>query len=176
MEQSGVAAGLRLPCLLLAAKLTRMMNWWMFLLVLGSVSLAPQDQPQAAKPDPGVEMALIPGGNFVMGKSGEAEDCPAREVHVSAFYLDRREVTNAQYARFCEATRRPLPEFWGIKQYHSGTDFPDHPVVGISWDDAKAFAKWAGKRLPTEAEWEYAARGGLAGANYPNGDTIDAGA
>ena len=141
------------------------------LLALGPLFLAASD---VTAPDAASEMALIPAGSFQMGKNGDAEDCPVRDVRISAFYLDRREVTNGQYAKFCEATRRPLPEFWGVKQYHSGPDFPDHPVVGISWDDATAFAKWAGKRLPTEAEWEYAARGGMAGANYPNGDAIDA--
>jgi formylglycine-generating enzyme required for sulfatase activity len=145
----------------------------LLLLVVGSSPPVSHTQTRPAKSDSGEEMALIPAGQFVMGKSGEAEDCPVREVRIRTFFLDRHEVTNAAYARFCEETRRVLPEFWGVSKYHSGPDFPDHPVVGISWDDAKAFAKWAGKRLPTEAEWEYAARGSLVGANYPNGDAID---
>ena len=119
------------------------------------------------------EMVLVPGGEFEMGKKGKDDHSPAHRVYIDEFYLDKYEVTNAQYAEFCLATDRNLPEFWEIDHFRSGPDFPNHPVTGISWYDAKAYAEWAGKRLPTEAEWECAARGGLAGRDYPGGDKID---
>jgi sulfatase modifying factor 1 len=118
------------------------------------------------------EMVVVPGGEFVMGTNDGGDDNPPHTVRVDTFYMDRCEVTNAQYSRFCEDTGRPLPMFWGMDTFHCGPNYPDHPVVGVSWRDATAYAKWCGKRLPTEAEWEYAARGGLAGGSYPLGDTL----
>jgi len=119
------------------------------------------------------EVVLIPGGEFLMGKGEEGDCSPVHKVFVDSFYMDKYEVTNSQYAKFCEETGRQLPEFWGMKEFNSGADFPNHPVIGISWVDARDYADWAGKRLPTEAEWEYASKGGLVGKNYPNGDELD---
>ena len=119
------------------------------------------------------EFVSIPAGKFRMGGDTEADHQPIHEVEISAFRMTKSHVTNAQYAAFCGATEHRLPEFWGQDRFHSGPDFPDHPVVGVSWMDAGAFAEWIGGRLPTEAEWEYAARGGLAGRAYPWGDEID---
>ena len=119
------------------------------------------------------ESVLVLAGQFQMGTDSEGDDGPLHTVHVDAFYMDRIEVTNAQYLKFCEDTGQKLPEFWGLVKYHSGPDFPNHPVVGVSWYDATKYAEWCGKRLPTEAEWEYAARGGLTGNKYTNGDAID---
>lgn len=118
------------------------------------------------------EMVLIPAGDFMMGHYSTGDHHPQHRVVLSSFKIDRYEVSNAQYQAFCEVTERKLPEFWGMDRYHSGPGYPNHPVVGVSWLDALDYATWAGKRLPTEAEWEYAARGGLPGKKHPHGDDL----
>jgi iron(II)-dependent oxidoreductase len=120
-------------------------------------------------------MVLVPAGEFLMGKNTPAPSDwqPEHPVKVNSLYIDKYEVTNKQYHQFCIATNNPLPQFWGIKEFRSGTEFPDYSVVGVSYYDAEKYARWSGKRLPTEAEWEYAARGGLSGKNFPFGDQID---
>jgi formylglycine-generating enzyme required for sulfatase activity len=125
-------------------------------------------------------MVLIPGGEFVMGITypnveirGKYIDNPAHAVKVDPFYLDKAEVTNAEYFRFCQATGHRFPFFWGMRDFRSGLDFPNNPVTGVSWKDAQDFAMWRGVRLPTEAEWEFAARGGLEGKTFPKGDTLE---
>jgi formylglycine-generating enzyme required for sulfatase activity len=109
---------------------------------------APDNPPLAIEQ----EMIFIPGGEFMMGK-GNGGDSPVHKVYVYSFYLDKYEVTNAQYLASCKETGKRFPEFWGMEEFHSSPNFPNHPVVGISWLDTKAYAEWCGKRPPTEAEW-----------------------
>lgn len=117
----------------------------------------------------GAEMMRIPAGEFQMGRKDDDEK-PVHTVYLDAFYMDKYEVTNALYKKFMDAVGQPL-SYWSDSNYNSDYNAPDQPV-GVSWYDAKAYADWAGKRLPTEAEWEKAARGGLAGKKYPWGDSL----
>ena len=102
-------------------------------------------------------MVLIPSGEFNMGKnsSNPTDWQPEHKVHIDSFYMDKYEVTNKQYYEFCKETNNPLPEFWGQSQFKCSLEYPDHPVVGVSCFDADKYARWAGKRLSTEAEWEW---------------------
>ena len=115
-------------------------------------------------------MVLIPAGSFEMGDhlDNMANALPVHMVELDAFYMDIHEVTVGQYKQFVSATgHRSLPSW--VSGY-SPTD--NRPMLSATWDDAIAYAQWAGKRLPTEAEWEYAARGGLIGKRYPWGDEL----
>ena len=100
----------------------------------------------------------VPGGRLEMGHAeGPADQQPVHEVQVADMHMDRFEVTNIQYQRFVDETGHTPPRYWTDQHYPRGEAM--HPMVGVTWDDALAYATWAGKRLPTEAEWEWAARG-----------------
>ncbi len=118
-------------------------------------------------------MILIPSGEFIMGKESKngANYSPPHKVKIDSFFMDRHEVTNREYFRFCKESEHKLPEFWNTDIFRSGEKFLDYPVIGVNYWDAKKYAHWAGKRLPTEAEWEFAARGGLINKDFPNGDS-----
>jgi sulfatase modifying factor 1 len=116
------------------------------------------------EPDiPYEDMVYIPGGSVMMGSKYQKDEQPVHRVTVDGFYMDRYEVTVAQYREFCRATRRAMP-----KQPYWNND--NHPVVKVSWNNANAYAKWKKKRLPSEAEWEYAARAGRKGYFYSWGN------
>lgn len=135
-------------------------------------------------------MVYIPEGEFLMGsnedelaeikkvygKRGGIEgylfekEKPKRKVFVKSFYIDKYEVTNAQYKKFIDATGHTPPRGWNKGKYPTGK--ANNPVLYVNWHDAKAYAKWAGKRLPTEEEWEKAARG-TDGRTFPWGNKYD---
>jgi len=112
----------------------------------------------------GAPALLISGGNFVMG---DGEESPRREVYVDSFYLDKYEVTVSRYAKFLKATGSlKVPDYWEEANLDRDGELP---VVGVDWHDAVGYCRWAGKRLPTDAEWERAARG-TDGRRYPWGN------
>jgi formylglycine-generating enzyme required for sulfatase activity len=132
----------------------------------------------------GALMTLIPAGEFLMGSDkGKADERPVHSVYIRDFYMDEYEVTNALYRRFLETNPKwrkdeIAPEYQDgryLYDWDENNPPPDklnHPVTHVSWYAARAYASWAGKRLPIEPEWEKAARGFLVGKKYPWGDEI----
>lgn len=116
--------------------------------------------PQVVHPVDGKAMALVGEGSFLMGSDN-------RPVLLGAFYIDITPVTNRDYARFAHAAGHSLPAHWENENYAAHAS--NHPVVNVTHPDARAYAEWAGKRLPTEAEWEKTARG-RRGDAYPWGN------
>ncbi|MFA5858068.1 MAG: SUMF1/EgtB/PvdO family nonheme iron enzyme [Elusimicrobiota bacterium] len=115
--------------------------------------------------DPETPEILIPAGKFIMGSNTQnGNERPEHEVYLNAYYIDKYEVTNREYTEFVNATNYQSEGKWDKNNRE-----PGHPVLGVTWNDAGAYAKWAGKRLPTEAEWEKAARG-TAGRRFPWGN------
>ena len=150
----------------------------------------PTSTPEASvseqtRPQDNAVMMEIPGGTFMMGsEDGDDDEKPVHEVSLDAFWMDQAEVTNSMFANFLNANGNQeeegglwfdaedpdvqihlVGETWQVDDGKS-----DHPVVEVSWFGAQAYCAWASARLPTEDEWEYAARGGLEGKNYPWGD------
>jgi len=142
----------------------------MVLFLLSCQSLSPRGKT----PHPSVGMVLIPEGSFLMGSEhGDKDEVPVHEVYLDAFYIDRYEVINKHYEHYLKSTGAMPPRYWGQETYCSGPQYPDYPVCGVNWYQANDFCHWVGKRLPTEAEWEKASRGGLEGREYPRGDQAE---
>jgi len=130
---------------------------------------------------PGSPMALIPSGCFDMGDAfseGDSDELPLHNVCITSdFYMDVHEVTNAEYKACVDAGLCTAPEYsssYSRGTYYGNPTYDNFPVIYVDWNQATAYCSWAGKRLPTEAEWEYAARGGLSGKRYSWGDTATA--
>jgi formylglycine-generating enzyme required for sulfatase activity len=157
----------------------------LLLICSSGVAVAAQEIPEG--------MVLVPGGRFAMGvapgeleelavlgrevphmshhyRSWFAKETPLHEVEVDSFYLDAAEVTNSQFARFVAESGVRVEGDW---RRYAGEGREDHPVLGVTWADALAYADWVGCRLPSEAEWEWAARGGASSRWFPWGDQTD---
>gem|GEM_PF-1387431 len=132
---------------------------------IGAYGTKAENNPYLVYLLPVLGMELIPAGGFLMGSpetEGGADEYPRHEVYLNAFCMDKYEVTAAKYGEFAAAAGRKMPpqETWSTEE---------HPVVNVDWNDASAYCAWAGKRLPSEAEWEKAARGGAV-TRYSYGD------
>ena len=153
-----------------------MARWWLVVLTLlipvparAAALRLPPPPAKAAAGDvwvglDGVGMVYVPAGDFIMGsEAGEADERPVHPVYLEAYWIAPRPVSVAEYRKFAQATGREMPPSpeWGWRD--------DDPIVNETWEDAAAYAAWAGERLPTEAEWEKAARG-TDGRVYPWGN------
>ena len=138
--------------------------------MLAEMSTAPRVVPQSAIEDysmyktivgdEGRKMVQIPEGPFTMGSGdGDPDEAPEHQVYLKSFYIDLKEVTQKEYERYVKMTKRGKPFVAVFEDDISKIQGPDLPAMGMSWSDAFAYCRWAGKRLPTESEWEKAARG-----------------
>lgn len=136
-----------------------------------SVSVQPPATAQRGdtwtNPRDGAEMVYIPAGDFIMGSNNNDDEKPQHRVQLDSYWMYRHEVTVAQYRKFCQATGTSMPPA------PSGGLQDKHPIVNVSWNDALAYCDWAGVELPTEAQWEGAARG-TDGRTWPWGNKWDA--
>jgi formylglycine-generating enzyme required for sulfatase activity len=142
-----------------------------------TLNLTPKALPKLITSDYGVTMVLVPAGSFEMGSNvGDSDEEPIHTVTLDNFYIDQYEVTNALYTECVEANQcdPPSSSISSTRDsYYGNVQYADYPVIYVRWNDANSYCQWRGARLPTEAEWEKAARGGLEGVQYPWGDTID---
>jgi formylglycine-generating enzyme required for sulfatase activity len=140
-----------------------------------TITLTPTLGPGATASSPvdGMILVYVPAGLFLMGSTGGfGDEQPQHTVTLDAFWIDRTEVTNAMYAQCvqagaCQRPRRNSSNV--VDTYYVNEQFADYPVIYVTWDDAQAYCQWAGRRLPSEAEWEKAARG-TETAIYPWGN------
>ena len=156
-----------------------------------SVNTMSAAKPYYIREKDGMKMILIPEGKFSMGDHHNIkrakDEKPVHDVYLDAYYIDEHEVTNAQYCKFLNENSNDedsIIGFIGLDYndclieksdgiYRPKPGYENYPVIYVSWDGAEAYAKWVGGRLPTEAEWEKAARGGLSKKKYPWGNSED---
>lgn len=138
----------------------------------------PEAKEEPAPPPVTDIMVQVPAGPFIMGSDeADAEDAPAQEMDLPAFEIDRFEVTNADFNAFVQAAGYvTFAEKQGLASWRNEWEMGEdnHPVVVVTWEDARAYCEWLGKRLPSEAEWEKAARG-QDGRRFPWGNEWDPG-
>jgi len=123
----------------------------------------------------GMTLMFVQAGEFTMGSENSDDERPIHQVHLDAYWIDQTEVTNAMYANCVDANQCNPPRIissYTNSSYFDNSEFEDYPVIYVSWNDAKDYCEYAGRRLPTEAEWEKAARG-KDGNVYPWGKTFD---
>jgi len=142
----------------------------LFLLVCFAAVVAEESTAITPVPE---DMVLVNAGGFTRGvdnTQGEnfSDEAPAKMIYLSSYYIDKYEVSNKKYTEFIIATDHPAPAYWD----HRKLNQPSQPVTGVNWFDADTYCHWENKRLPTEAEWEKAARG-PAGSIYPWGNKIE---
>jgi formylglycine-generating enzyme required for sulfatase activity len=125
----------------------------------------PSEPPKPVVPE---NMVLVPAGVYIIGRDNGEFESPQHTVELAAFFIDRTEVTNAEYKKFVDATGARAPDDWSGGSPPAGRE--NFPVTDVNWQEAVSYATWAGKRLPTEAEWEAASRG-PQGLMYPWGNT-----
>lgn len=160
----------RTTCIIAGCLILLIIGLWAY---VRSLPLPPQPFIPATQtrinPQDGAEMICIPAGRFLMGSrsvtdQNTKDESPQHRVYLDAYWIYTRPVSVMQYREFCEATHRAMPP----KPQGGWRDF--HPIVNVTWDDAAAYARWARVALPTEAQWEKAARG-TDGRLYPWGNT-----
>jgi formylglycine-generating enzyme required for sulfatase activity len=134
---------------------------------IGSTKISPID---------GAAMVYVPAGEFTMGSNdGDNDEKPVHTVYLDAFWIDKYEVTNALYKKCVDAGKCSPPsdsKSYTRSSYYGNSQYDNYPVIYVAWDSANAFCSWANKKLPTEAQWEKAARG-IDGRTYPWGEGFD---